>query len=174
MAAVMTAPMGPPMGGSPMGPPMGGPAPMPNMGGMAPPMGQPPMQGGPQPQQPQLSTAVGYGGSAKGRAGFKASLRNRKQQFQQNQQMMAPPPQPQAMPPMGGPPQMQAPQMQGGVPPQMGRAPMGAMRPPQPMGPQAGIAGPGRMVGDNSSVGSAPVQMMDGGVVPLFGGLGRY
>jgi len=53
---------------------------------------------------------------------------------------------------------------------------MGAMRPPQgvPMQGPPPVAGPGRLIGDNASVGSAPVQMMNGGVVPIFGGLGRY
>ena len=32
----------------------------------------------------------------------------------------------------------------------------------------------GRTIGNNANVGSAPVQLMNGGVVPLFGGLGRY
>jgi len=179
MTTQMTNQMGGPMG--PQGPMGGAPAQMPNMGGIAPPMGQPPMMGqqppmggpppmmvGPQgPQQPQLSTSIGYGGSAKGRAGFKNSLRNRKQQFQQKQQMGAP----------MGPPMGQGPQ--GPIFAQRGGVPMGAMRPPptQQQGmapPRQGFAGPGRMIGDNASVGSAPVQMMNGGVVPVFGGLGRY
>ena len=84
MAAVMTAPMGPPMGG-PMGPPPSALPQMPNMGGIAPPMGQPPMSG---PQGGKSSVVSGFGGSAKGRAGFKASLRNRKQQYQQKQKQI--------------------------------------------------------------------------------------
>ena len=168
MAAVMTAPMGPPMGG-PMGPPPSALPQMPNMGGMAPPMGQPPMSG---PQDGKSSVVSGFGGSARGRAGFKASLRNRKQQFQQKQIEMP------QMPQVPMPPQAMPPQGPGASFGQVGGAPMGAMRPPppmQPMGsPPMGIAGPGRMVGDNASVGSAPVQMMSGGVVPLFNGLGRY
>jgi hypothetical protein len=43
-----------------------------------------------------------------------------------------------------------------------------------PVAPMAGDPQIGRMIGDNASVGSAPVQMMDGGVIPLFDGLGRY
>jgi hypothetical protein len=174
MAAVMTAPMGPPMGG-PMGPPPAAPAQMPNM---APPpnAGPPPMGGAPQAPKGELSSQVsGYGGSAKGRAGFKASLRNRKNTFMQKQQQMPPmmPPQPMGPPmgqaPMGAPPS----QMSFG---QTGGVPMGAMRPPQgvPMQGPPPVAGPGRMIGGNASVGSAPVQMMNGGVVPIFGGLGRY
>jgi hypothetical protein len=58
---------------------------------------------------------------------------------------------------------------------QMGGMPMGAPKPPMgPVAPMAGDPQIGRMIGDNASVGSAPVQMMDGGVIPLFDGLGRY
>jgi hypothetical protein len=67
---------------------------------------------------------VNYGGNARGRAGFKASLQNRKNNFLQNQQD------------------------------QMAMAPPPMLPPPMPMG--------------------APVQMMNGGVVPLFRGLGNY
>jgi hypothetical protein len=125
------------------------------------------------PQDGKSSVVSGFGGSAKGRAGFKASLRNRKQQFQQKQIQMP------QMPQVPMPPQAMPAQGPGASFGQVGGAPMGAMRPPppmQPMGspPMGGIAGPGRMIGDNASVGSAPVQMMSGGVVPLFNGLGRY
>ena len=82
------------------------------------------------------------------------------------------------MPQVPMPPQAMPPQGPGASFGQVGGAPMGAMRPPPPMQPMGNppmvVAGPGRMVGDNASVGSAPVQMMSGGVVPLFNGLGRY
>ena len=48
------------------------------------------------------------------------------------------------------------------------------MRPQMQMQPQPQIAPIGRALGNNANVGSAPVQLMGGGVVPLFGGLGRY
>ena len=44
----------------------------------------------------------------------------------------------------------------------------------QQMQPQPQIAPIGRALGNSANVGSAPVQLMGGGVVPLFGGLGRY
>ena len=163
------APMGPPMGGQ-MGPPPAAPAQMPNMG-----MAPPPQAGIPQAAQGSsaLSTQVsGYGGSASGRANFKNSLRKRKSNFMQKQQQQMPPPM--AVPPMGAPPMgaVQPPPASFG---QMGGMPMGAPKPPMgPMGPMGGVPQIGRMIGDNASVGSAPVQMMDGGVVPLFNGLGRY
>ena len=124
-------PMGPPMGGM-MGPPMGQPAPMP----MGPTPGPMPMQ----PQGDRGSQVSGYGGSARGRAGFKQYLQSRKSMY-----------------------------------------PTASMRPlpalPPPPVPQVGMMG-GSMVGrqlpSNQMVGSAPVQMMVGGVVPLFRGLGRY
>lgn len=156
------APMGPPMGGQ-MGPPPAAPAQMPNMG-----MAPPPQGGIPQAAQGanQLSTQVsGYGGSASGRAKFKGSLGARKTAFMARQQQMNTPP------PMGG------------VQPSFGQfagGPMGpAMGPVPPMvvPPNTMMAGGGqlgRMIGDNANVGSAPVQMMNGGVIPLFGGLGRY
>jgi len=157
------APMGPPMGGQ-MGPPPAAPAQMPNMG-----MAPPPQAGVPQAAQGanQLSTQVsGYGGSASGRANFKNSLRKRKSNFMQKQQQQMPPPM--AVPPMGAP--MQPPASFG----QMGGVPMGAPKPMAPVSPMAGDPQIGRMIGDNASVGSAPVQMMNGGVIPLFDGLGRY
>lgn len=126
MIGAMSPQMGPPPMSQPMGQPMGGPqmGPNPMMGQPMMPMAPPPPMNnmGPPPPQPQQSGMVNYGGSARGRAGFKASLQNRKNNFLQNQQdqmAMAPPP----------------------------------MLPP-PMG--------------------APVQMMNGGVVPLFRGLGNY
>ena len=48
------------------------------------------------------------------------------------------------------------------------------MRPQMQMQPQPQIAPIGRALGNSANVGSAPVQLMGGGVVPLFGGLGRY
>ena len=83
-------------------------------------------------------------------------------------------PPPMAVPPMGAPPMgaVQPPPASFG---QMGGMPMGAPKPPMgPMGPMGGVPQIGRMIGDNASVGSAPVQMMNGGVVSLFNGLGRY
>ena len=44
----------------------------------------------------------------------------------------------------------------------------------QPRPQMQPIAPIGRTIGNNANVGSAPVQLMNGGVVPLFGGLGRY
>ncbi len=166
------APMGPPMGGQ-MGPPPAAPAQMPNMG-----MAPPPQAGIPQAAQGSaaLSTQVsGYGGSASGRANFKNSLRKRKSSFmeKQQQQMQQPmPPQPMGGPPMGAPmpPPASFGQM-GGMPMS---APKGQMGPMGPVPPMGGVPQIGRMIGDNASVGSAPVQMMEGGVVPLFDGLGRY
>ena len=156
------APMGPPMGGQ-MGPPPAAPAQMPNMG-----MAPPPQAGVPQAAQGanQLSTQVsGYGGSASGRAKFKGSLGARKTAFMARQQQMNTPPpmagvQPSFSQFAGGP---MGPAM-GPVPPMVG--------PPNTM--MAGGGQLGRMIGDNANVGSAPVQMMNGGVIPLFGGLGRY
>ncbi len=130
-------PLGPPMGGG-MGPPMGQPAPMP--------MG--PMAGSPQVQGQQ--GVVGYGGSARGRAGFKEYMRRRKAESQGG--MMYP------QGSMGGMPALPPP-----VAPQM-------------LIPENSMVGRQLSVGGGS--GSAPVQMMGGGAVmlrePLFGGLGRY
>ena len=44
----------------------------------------------------------------------------------------------------------------------------------QPRPQMQPIAPIGRTIGNNANVGSAPVQLMNGGIVPLFGGLGRY
>jgi len=167
MVAVKSTPMGPPMGGQ-MGPPPGAPVQMPNAGGPPPMnMAPPPVGGVPQAAQGSapLSTQVsGYGGSASGRAKFKGALGARKTAFLAKQQQQMPP-QPVAPPPSFS---------------QMAGAPMGAppMGPP-PMGPVSPMgSGPpqnlGRIIGDNANVGSAPVQLMNGGVVPLFGGLGQY
>ena len=165
--AVKTMPLGPPMGNQ-MGPPPGAPVQMPNTGGPPPVnMAPPPVGGVPKAAQGSapLSTQVsGYGGSASGRAKFKGALGARKTAFMAKQQQQMPP-QPVAPPPSFG---------------QFAGAPMGAppMGPP-PMGPVSPMgSGPpqnlGRIIGDNANVGSAPVQLMNGGVVPLFGGLGQY
>ena len=169
MVAVKSTPMGPPMGGQ-MGPPPGAPVQMPNTGG--PPlvnMAPPPVGGVPKAAQGSapLSTQVsGYGGSASGRAKFKGALSARKTAFMAKQKPLAPPPPPVAPPSFG--------QFAGGP---MGGAPMGVapMGPVPPLGPpNTMMAGVGRTIGDNANVGSAPVQLMNGGVVPLFGGLGQY
>jgi len=156
----MPAPMGPPMGGQ-MGPPPAAPVQMPNMA-PPPPPAPPPMPGQvfPQQQQQQQSGSSVYGGSAVGRANLKNYMAGRKQQFVASQQLQQQR-------------QMPVPPMSFG---QRGGLPMGSMgsmpmRGGSMMGP---MPGPGRMIGDNASVGSAPVQMMGGGVVPLFRGLGRY
>jgi len=170
MVAVKSMPMGPPMGGQ-MGPPPGAPVMMPNTGG-PPPM--PPQQGmaPPQPSAPLSTQNSLFGGSASGRAKFKGALGARKNAFMAKQQQQMPT-QPVAPPPSfgqfaGGP--------MAGAP--MGVAPMGP-RPMAPLSPMGGspnnqMAGVGRIIGDNANVGSAPVQLMNGGVVPLFGGLGQY
>ena len=180
MVAVKSTPLGPPMGGQ-MGPPPGAPVQMPNTGGpppmmqpgMAPPpmgMAPPPMVGVPQAAQASapLSTQVsGYGGSASGRAKFKGALSARKTAFMAKQNPPSPPVPPVAPPSFGqfaGGPMAGAP---------MGGPPMGPV-PPMVGPPNTMMAGVGRTVGDNANVGSAPVQLMNGGVVPLFGGLGQY
>jgi len=150
----------------PMGPPMGGP--------MGPPPAQPPQmpmgpQAGPQQVQGQQGQQVsGYGGNARGRANFKQYMQGRKQAVQQKSmfpQMARPAmPAPMANPMMG---QQMAPQM---GPRPMQPPMMGGQMPP--MGQQGPLVG--RQVPGGPMVGSAPVQMMGGGVVPLFGGLGRY
>ena len=148
------APMGPPMGGM-MGPPPAAPAQMPNTS----PLGMAPPSSGPQQLSNQGSL---YGGSASGRAKFKGALGARKSAFMAKQQQMS---QPVTSPSFG----------------QFAGAPMGggSMAPLPPLGGSTGSmlasgAPLGRMIGDNASVGSAPVQMMNGGVIPLFNGLGRY
>jgi hypothetical protein len=175
MVAVKSTPLGPPMGGQ-MGPPPGAPVQMPNTApppGMAPPppgMAPPPMGGVPKAAQASapLSTQVsGYGGSASGRAKFKGALSARKTAFMAKQNPPSPPVPPVAPPSFGqfaGGPMAGAP---------MGGAPMGPV-PPMVGPPNTMMAGVGRTLGDNANVGSAPVQLMNGGVVPLFGGLGQY
>ena len=173
MVAVKSTPLGPPMGGQ-MGPPPGAPVQMPNTGGpppmMQPGMAPPPMVGVPQAAQASapLSTQVsGYGGSASGRAKFKGALSARKTAFMAKQNPPSPPVPPVAPPSFGqfaGGPMAGAP---------MGGPPMGPV-PPMVGPPNTMMAGVGRTLGDNANVGSAPVQLMNGGVVPLFGGLGQY
>ena len=170
MVAVKSMPMGPPMGG-PLGPPPGSPTQMPNTGGpppmMQPGMAPPPMVGVPQAAQAAapLSTQVsGYGGSASGRAKFKGALGARKTAFMAKQNPPSPPVAPPSFGQFAGGPMAGAP---------MGGPPMGPV-PPMVGPPNTMMAGVGRTVGDNANVGSAPVQLMNGGVVPLFGGLGQY
>jgi len=168
MVAVKSMPMGPPMGGQ-MGPPPGAPVMMPNTGG-PPPM--PPQQGmaPTQPSAPLSTQNSLFGGSASGRAKFKGALGARKNAFMAKQTNMFVPP---IAPSVGAPPSFG--QFAGGP---MAGAPMGAppMAPLSPMGgsPNNQMAGVGRIIGDNANVGSAPVQLMNGGVVPLFNGLGKY
>ena len=168
MVAVKSMPMGPPMGGQ-MGPPPGAPVMMPNTGG-PPPM--PPQQGmaPTQPSAPLSTQNSLFGGSASGRAKFKGALGARKNAFMAKQTNMFVPP---IAPSVGAPPSFG--QFSGGP---MAGAPMGAppMAPLSPMGgsPNNQMAGVGRIIGDNANVGSAPVQLMNGGVVPLFNGLGKY
>lgn len=149
-------PLGPPMGGG-MGPPMGQPAPMP-MGPMAGPM--------PGPQQVQVQGQqgiVGYGGSARGRAGFRDYMQRRKAESQGG--MMYP------QGSMVGMPALPPPSV-----PQLGM-PQNAM-----IGRQVSVGGFGGsapvQVGSQPMMGRRPVGMMGGGVIPLreplFGGLGRY
>jgi len=168
MVAVKSMPMGPPMGGQ-MGPPPGAPVMMPNTGG-PPPM--PPQQAmaPTQPSAPLSTQNSLFGGSASGRAKFKGALGARKNAFMAKQTNMFVPP---IAPSVGAPPSFG--QFSGGP---MAGAPMGAppMAPLSPMGgsPNNQMAGVGRIIGDNANVGSAPVQLMNGGVVPLFNGLGKY
>ena len=173
MVAVKSMPMGPPMGGQ-MGPPPGAPVMMPNTGG-PPPM--PPQQGmaPTQPSAPLSTQNSLFGGSASGRAKFKGALGARKNAFMAKQTNMFVPP---IAPSVGAPPSFG--QFAGGpmAGAPMGVAPMGP-RPMAPLSPMGGspnnqMAGVGRIIGDNANVGSAPVQLMNGGVVPLFGGLGQY
>lgn len=149
-------PLGPPMGGG-MGPPMGQPAPMP-MGPMAGPM--------PGPQQVQgqgQQGIVGYGGSARGRAGFRDYMQRRK--AESGGGMMYPQGSMVGMPALAPPP---VPQL---------AMPQNAM-----IGRQVSVGGFGGsapvQVGSQPMMGQRPVGMMGGGVIPLreplFGGLGRY
>jgi len=145
-------PLGPPMGGG-MGPPMGQPAPMP-MGPMA----------GPQQVQVQGQQGiVGYGGSARGRAGFRDYMQRRK--AESGGGMMYPQGSMAGMPALAPPP---VPQL---------AMPQNAM-----IGRQVSVGGFGGsapvQVGSQPMMGQRPVGMMGGGVIPLreplFGGLGRY
>jgi hypothetical protein len=152
-------PLGPPMGGG-MGPPMGQPAPMP-MGPMA-----GPMPGSQQVQVQGQQGVVGYGGSARGRAGFRDYMQRRKAESQGGMgyqgydggtmgyiPALAPPPVPHLL------------------------MPQNAM-----IGRQVSVGGFGGsapvQVGSQPMMGQRPVGMMGGGVIPLreplFGGLGRY
>lgn len=149
-------PLGPPMGGG-MGPPMGQPAPMP-MGPMAGPMA------GPQQVQVQGQQGiVGYGGSARGRAGFRDYMQRRK--AESGGGMMYPQGSMVGMPALAPPP---VPQL---------AMPQNAM-----IGRQVSVGGFGGsapvQVGSQPMMGQRPVGMMGGGVIPLreplFGGLGRY
>jgi len=161
--AVKTMPLGPPMGGQ-MGPPPGAPVQMPNAGGPPPMnMAPPPVGGVPQAAQGSapLSTQVsGYGGSASGRAKFKGALSARKTAFMAKQKPLAPP----VAPPSFG-------QFAGGP---MGGAPMGPPMGPVPPMPMSDPSQIGRVISLNNASVGAPVQMMEGGVIPLFDGLGRY
>ena len=161
--AVKTMPLGPPMGGQ-MGPPPGAPVQMPNTGGPPPMnMAPPPVGGVPQAAQGSapLSTQVsGYGGSASGRAKFKGALSARKTAFMAKQKPLAPP----VAPPSFG-------QFAGGP---MGGAPMGPPMGPVPPMPMSDPSQAGRVISLNNASVGAPVQLMNGGVVPLFDGLGRY
>ena len=170
MVAVKSMPLGPPMGGQ-MGPPPGAPVQMPNTGGPPPMnMAPPPVGGVPQAAQGSapLSTQVsGYGGSASGRAKFKGALSARKNAFMAKQTNMSVPP---IAPSVGAPPSFG--QFAGGpmAGAPMGVAPMGPV-PPMPMGDPSQV---GRVISLNNASVGAPVQLMNGGVVPLFDGLGRY
>ena len=148
MVAVTSMPMGQPMGQPPMQNPMGGP---PTMGGPPPPppMMGPPM-GGPPPQmggQPPSIPAPNPNSSqvTTPYGGSRQGRANFKNALGRRKNIFL---------------QSQQMQMQ--------------MQPPPQMQPQPQIAPIGRTVGNNANVGSAPVQLMNGGVVPLFGGLGRY
>ena len=141
----------------PLGPPMGG--------GMGPPMGQPaPMPMGPQQVQVQgQQGVVGYGGSARGRAGFRDYMQRRK--AESGGGMMYPQGSMVGMPALAPPP---VPQL---------LMPQNAM-----IGRQVSVGGFGGsapvQVGSQPMLGQRPVGMMGGGAVmlrePLFGGLGRY
>jgi len=169
MVAVKSMPLGPPMGGQ-MGPPPGAPVQMPNTGGPPPMnMAPPPVGGVPQAAQGSapLSTQVsGYGGSASGRAKFKGALSARKNAFMAKQTNMSVPP---IAPSVGAPPSFG--QFAGGP---MGGAPMGPPMGPVPPMPMSDPSQAGRVISLNNASVGAPVQLMNGGVVPLFDGLGRY
>jgi len=150
MVAVTSMPMGQPMGQPQMPNPMGGSAPNPMMptNPMPNPMMGAPM-GGPPPQmggQPPVSPAPNPNSSqvATLYGGSKQGRANLKNALGTRKNKF-----------------LQSQQMQ--------------MRPQMQMQPQMQPIAPiGRALGNNANVGSAPVQLMNGGVVPLFGGLGRY
>ena len=156
MVAVTSMPMGQPMGQpqmnatSPMPNPMGGSAPNPMMptNPMPNPMMGAPM-GGPPPQmggQPPVSPAPNANLSTQinGYGGSASGRAKFKSALGTRKNKF-----------------LQSQQMQ--MQPQM-----------QPRPQMQPIAPIGRIIGNNANVGSAPVQLMGGGVVPLFGGLGRY
>ena len=160
MVAVTSMPMGQPMGQpqmnatSPMPNPMGGSAPNPMMptNPMPNPMQNPMMgapMGGPPPQmggQPPASPAPNANLSTQinGYGGSASGRAKFKSALGTRKNKF-----------------LQSQQMQ--MQPQM-----------QPRPQMQPIAPIGRTIGNNANVGSAPVQLMNGGVVPLFGGLGRY
>ena len=160
MVAVTSMPMGQPMGQpqmnatSPMPNPMGGSAPNPMMptnpmpNAMPNPMMGAPM-GGPPPQmggQPPASPAPNANLSTQinGYGGSASGRAKFKSALGTRKNKF-----------------LQSQQMQ--MQPQM-----------QPRPQMQPIAPIGRTIGNNANVGSAPVQLMNGGIVPLFGGLGRY
>jgi len=156
MVAVTSMPMGQPMGQpqmnatSPMPNPIGGSAPNPMMptNPMPNPMMGAPM-GGPPPQmggQPPVSPAPNANLSTQinGYGGSASGRANFKRALGTRKNKF-----------------LQSQQMQ--MQPQM-----------QPRPQMQPIAPIGRALGNSANVGSAPVQLMGGGVVPLFGGLGRY
>ena len=150
MVAVTSMPMGQPMGQPQMPNPMGGSAPNPMMptNPMPNPMMGAPM-GGPPPQmggQPPVSPAPNPNSSqvTTPYGGSRQGRANFKNALGRRKNIF-----------------LQSQQMQ--------------MRPQMQMQPQMQPIAPiGRALGNNANVGSAPVQLMNGGVVPLFGGLGRY
>ena len=150
MVAVTSMPMGQPMGQPQMPNPMGGSAPNPMMptNPMPNPMMGAPM-GGPPPQmggQPPVSPAPNPNLSTQinGYGGSASGRAKFKSALGTRKNKF-----------------LQSQQMQ--------------MRPQMQMQPQMQPIAPiGRALGNNANVGSAPVQLMNGGVVPLFGGLGRY
>ena len=160
MVAVTSMPMGQPMGQpqmnatSPMPNPMGGSAPNPMMptNPMPNPMPNPMMgapMGGPPPQmggQPPVSPAPNANLSTQinGYGGSASGRAKFKSALGTRKNKF-----------------LQSQQMQ--MQPQM-----------QPRPQMQPIAPIGRTIGNNANVGSAPVQLMNGGIVPLFGGLGRY
>ena len=153
MVAVTSMPMGQPMGQpqmnatSPMPNPMGGSAPNPMMPTNPMPNPMPnPMMGAPMGGQPPASPASNSNSSqvTTPYGGSKQGRANFKSALGRRKNNF-----------------LQSQQMQ--MQPQM-----------QPRPQMQPIAPIGRTIGNNANVGSAPVQLMNGGIVPLFGGLGRY